>query len=60
MATVEISGPSNTNLEYLDHYAPILKQIVAEVNQNTLRLIEERNGVRDRISHINAARFQKG
>ena len=51
---------SNTNLEYLDPYAPNLKQIVAEVNQNTLRLIEERNGVRDRISHINAARFQKG
>ena len=50
---------SNTNLDYLDHYAPNLKTIVAEVNQATLRFIEERNSVRDRIHYINAAHFKK-
>ena len=48
---------SNTNLEYLDHYAPRIKKMVEEVNKETLLLLKERNAVRDRINAINAARF---
>ena len=50
---------SNTNLGYLDHHAPRINKIVEEVNKETLRLIKERNAVRDRIDQINATHFKK-
>ena len=50
---------SNTTPDLLDNYAPRINKIVEEVNLETLRLIEERNGIRDKIGYINAAHFKK-
>ena len=49
---------SNTNPEFLDHYAPRMKKIVAEANEVTRQLIQERSAVRNNINDINATHFQ--
>ena len=49
---------SNTNPEFLNHYAPRMKEIVAEVNEATRQLIQERSAVRNNVNDINATHFQ--